>query len=116
MYQNSPHILENERTVTRIDGRVGRNLLSCYVVQIAGGSVDGIDSFVKVGQLLQKGSIFGMIRIGSQVDIICNWVEGMRLQVSAGDKVRAGETILISFPETSEQRAFYSGRDLPASS
>ncbi len=66
-----------------------------YIVQIAGKSVHGIDSYVKPGQGLAKGDIFGMIRIGSQVDLVVTWVPGMRLRVQPGDKVYAGETILI---------------------
>jgi phosphatidylserine decarboxylase len=48
-YENSPHIIDNERTVTKLSGRFKGGPLSCYVVQIAGGSVDGIDSYVSEG-------------------------------------------------------------------
>ncbi|MEJ2717251.1 MAG: phosphatidylserine decarboxylase [Deltaproteobacteria bacterium] len=64
-YQGSRHILENERTVTRISGQFKGADLSCYVVQIAGGRVNGIDSYIPVGDKVDKGQIFGMIRIGS---------------------------------------------------
>ena len=67
-----------------------------YIVQIAGRSVRGIDSYVRVGQLLDKGVTFGMIRIGSQVDLVVPQVAGMQVVVKPGDKVRAGETILIN--------------------
>jgi phosphatidylserine decarboxylase len=36
-----------------------------------------------------------MIRIGSQVDLIVTAFEGMKIRVRPGDRVRAGETILI---------------------
>ena len=36
-----------------------------------------------------------MIRIGSQVDLIVPWREGLETQVKPGDTVRAGETILV---------------------
>ena len=36
-----------------------------------------------------------MIRIGSQVDTIITWKESMTVKVKPGDRVRAGETILI---------------------
>ena len=39
-------------------------------MQIAGWSVAGIDSYVEVGEEVSKGKIFGMIRIGSQVDLV----------------------------------------------
>ncbi len=95
LYLNSLHVIENERTVTRIAGRFREEPISCYVVQIAGGSVDGIDSFKAVGERVEKGSIFGMIRIGSQVDLVVPHRAGMEVRVEAGDQVRAGESILI---------------------
>jgi phosphatidylserine decarboxylase len=95
-YTNSLHILSNERTVTRLWGKFKEKALPYYVVQIAGKSVRGIDSYVRVGQHLEKGITFGMIRIGSQVDLVVPRITGMQVVVQPGDKVRAGETILIS--------------------
>ena len=37
-----------------------------------------------------------MIRIGSQVDLVAPYKMGMNILVKPGDRVRAGETILIS--------------------
>ena len=48
-FRNSPHIVQNERTVTKIDGVFKEQMLACYVIQIAGGSVSGIDSYVREG-------------------------------------------------------------------
>jgi glycosyltransferase involved in cell wall biosynthesis/phosphatidylserine decarboxylase len=97
-YKNSPHILSNERTVTKFTGEFNGRSLSYYVVQIAGKSVKGIDSFFGPGDRLGKGKIFGMIRVGSQVDLIVPVMEGMQVRVQPGDKVRAGESILIAQP------------------
>lgn len=94
-YRGSRHILENERTVTRISGQFKSSDLSCYVVQIAGGQVSGIDSYIPVGGEVDKGQIFGMIRIGSQVDLIVPKWENMRITVTPGDKVFAGESVLV---------------------
>jgi phosphatidylserine decarboxylase len=69
--------------------------LACYVVQIAARSVNGIDSHVCEGTTVERGAIFGMIRIGSQVDLIVPWRENLHTRVRAGDRARAGETILI---------------------
>ena len=94
-YENSLHIIENERTVTRIRGELkGRNV-SCYVVQIAGRSVNGIDSYIQEGGGVCKGEVFGMIRIGSQVDLILPELAGIRIKVRPGAQVRAGESILL---------------------
>lgn len=94
-YENSRHIVENERTVTRIKGTLNGSDMSCYVVQIAGRSVDGIDGYIPIGGKVNKGEIFGMIRIGSQVDLVIPYDPQMRMKIQPGDKVRAGETILL---------------------
>ena len=94
-HENSPHIIENERTVTRISGKLNDQDLSVYVVQIAAKNVNGIDSYKAPHQHVDKGEVFGMIRIGSQVDIITRSVPNMKIRVKPGDSVRAGETILI---------------------
>ncbi len=95
LYENSLHIVENERTVTRFEGSLKGSRISAYVIQIAGGSVDGIDSYFPPGETVQKGQIFGMIRIGSQVDLVVPDMPSASVKVSEGDRVFAGETILI---------------------
>jgi phosphatidylserine decarboxylase len=95
-YKNSAHIVSNERTVTKFRGEFKGRPLSYYVVQIAGKSVRGIESFFGPGDHLSKGKIFGMIRIGSQVDLVVPVSEAMAIQVRPGDRVRAGESILIA--------------------
>jgi phosphatidylserine decarboxylase len=96
LYKNSLHILSNERTVTKLWGQFKAKAVPYYIVQIAGRSVSGIDSYVQVGQHLEKGATFGMIRIGSQVDLVVPYVSDMQVMVKPGDKVRAGETIIIT--------------------
>jgi len=95
IYKHSVHVVENERTVTRFSGHFKGWPVSCYVVQIAGGSVNGIDSYIWEGSLVEKGSVFGMIRIGSQVDLIITCTESMDVKVRPGERVKAGETVLI---------------------
>jgi phosphatidylserine decarboxylase len=94
-YENSTHIVANERTVTRINGTLKGADLACYVVQIAARTVAGIDSYVQPGQAVARGAIFGMIRVGSQVDIVVPWSDRMNVCVRPGDRVRAGETVLV---------------------
>ena len=94
-YEGSLHIAANERTVTRISGSLKGADLACYVVQIAARTVAGIDSYVKPGATVARGAIFGMIRIGSQVDIVVPWSDGLNVRVRPGDRVRAGETVLV---------------------
>ncbi len=95
-YRNSVHIVNNERTVTKFTGVFKGRPLPYYVVQIAGKSVNGIDSFFGPGAQLAKGEIFGMIRIGSQVDLVVSYNPEMEVTVRPGDQVRAGESILMA--------------------
>jgi phosphatidylserine decarboxylase len=94
-YAGSAHIVQNERTVTKINGMLKGAALSCYVVQIAAKTVAGIDSYVAPGDAVAKGAIFGMIRVGSQVDVMVPCRKSMRVHVRPGDRVRAGETVLV---------------------
>jgi phosphatidylserine decarboxylase len=95
LYGGSRHIVQNERTVTRFEGEYRGALLPFYVVQIGSRGVHGIDSHYAVGDLVERGAIFGMIRIGSQVDLVVPARDGMSIRARPGDTVRAGETILI---------------------
>ena len=94
--EGSRHIVQNERTVTRIDGVVKGHRLSCYIVQIAAKTVAGIDSFVDIGGPVARGEVFGMIRIGSQVDVVVPWRDDLEVRVQPGERVRAGETLLCT--------------------
>jgi phosphatidylserine decarboxylase len=95
LYRNSTHIISNERTVTKIEGKYRGKELACYVVQIAARTVNGIDVYMGEGHQVNAGEIFGMIRIGSQVDLVISPLEGMTIKVSAGEKVKAGQTVLV---------------------
>lgn len=94
-YADSVHIVQNERTVTRFNGMYAGESLSFYVVQIGAKTVNGIDSYFREGERVERGEKFGMIRIGSQVDLVMPRRSHLMVQVRPGDKVRAGETILI---------------------
>jgi phosphatidylserine decarboxylase len=96
IYANSPHIVQNNRRVTRFRGRLKGQEICCYVVQIGGGSVHGIDVYPQVDQAVEQGAIFGMIRVGSQVDLIVPDLPGLEILVAPGDRVVAGETKLIA--------------------
>ncbi len=95
LYRDSTHIIRNERTVTKIEGKYLGKELACYVVQIAARSVNGTDVYMGEGRQVNAGEIFGMIRIGSQVDLVITPLEGMTIKVCAGEKVKAGQTVLI---------------------
>ena len=94
-YEGSMHIVQNERAVTQIRGDYAGSPLPCYVVQIGALTVNGIDSYFAPGARVQRGATFGMIRIGSQVDLVVPWRESFDVRVKPGDRVVAGETILF---------------------
>jgi phosphatidylserine decarboxylase len=94
-YTDSVHIVQNERAVTHITGEYRGAALGVYVVQIGARTVNGIDSYYQVGQRVERGATFGMIRVGSQVDLIIPWRADFDVRVQPGERVRAGETILI---------------------
>jgi phosphatidylserine decarboxylase len=94
-YDGSTHIVQNERTVTHFTGAYRGEPMSFYVVQIGARTVNGIDSYYAEGEPVARGATFGMIRIGSQVDLVVPWRAGLEARVRPGERVRAGETILI---------------------
>ena len=95
-YQNSTHIVRNERTVTRFLADYREAPLPFYVVQIGALTVNGIDSYCAVGAEVERGQTFGMIRVGSQVDLVLTHRDDLEVLVRPGQRVRAGETLLIS--------------------
>ena len=79
---------DNEHTVIRIDG-AGFKL---GVKQIAGFVARRIVCRLEAGQTVAAGERFGLIRFGSRMDHILPL--GSDIQVSLGDRVRAGETTI----------------------
>jgi phosphatidylserine decarboxylase len=95
LHANSIHIVQNERVVTQFEGRYRDEPLACYVVQIGARTVNGIDTYFAPGEAVARGATFGMIRVGSQVDLVVPWREGFEVLVKEGERVRAGETLLL---------------------
>jgi phosphatidylserine decarboxylase len=95
-HEGSVHIVQNERTVTLFEGAFGGEPLPCYVVQIGARTVNGIDAYFAPGESVARGTTFGMIRIGSQVDLIVPARPSLEVKVKPGDRVRAGESLLIA--------------------
>jgi len=82
---------ENERATTVIETTTG---LQVAVVQIASRLVRQIVSYVDVGQKIGRGERLGIIRLGSQVDLVLPATDGLEVCVAAGDRVRAGQSVL----------------------
>jgi phosphatidylserine decarboxylase len=79
---------ENERNTMVFDN----NGLKVGIVQIASKMVKRIDTYVKEGEILNRGQWVGMIRFGSQVDVIIPRKYNVKVKVK--DQIYAGETII----------------------
>ncbi len=87
---NSEHgALENEHCAILVSTAGGWQY---SVVQVAGLLARRIVCWVGKGEELSKGQRFGLIRFGSRVDLYLP--QHVQLEVYAGEKVKAGETIL----------------------
>jgi phosphatidylserine decarboxylase len=88
---------ENERMSIRlrVPGPAGTEQ-DIAVVQIAGLVARRIVCDLKEGQQICRGDRFGMIRFGSRLDVYLP--DGVTVQAKPGQTVRAGQTVLASFP------------------
>lgn len=80
----------NERALTVIDNghfKVG-------VVQIASRLVRKIEVYFGEGQKIRRGERLGMIRFGSQVDLILPSLPTINIEAKPGDNVKAGVSIV----------------------
>ena len=83
-------VYENERATTVIE----RDDMEIAMVQIASRLVRQIASYVKVGENVHLGQRVGVIRLGSQVDVVLPARGDLAVQVHPGQRVRAGESVL----------------------
>ena len=94
-------LLENERALLVFEN----DNLKVGIVQIASRLVRRIVSYVEPGQELQQGDRVGMIKFGSQVDVLLAYREDLKVQVSVGDEVVAGETTIMTCSPTAPGKA-----------
>jgi phosphatidylserine decarboxylase len=83
----------NERLTTVIENDV----LTVAVVQIASRLVRCVQSYLKVGGAVSAGQRLGMIRLGSLVAIVFPDRDDVQVEVTPGDHVRAGISVLARF-------------------
>lgn len=83
--------IENERCTIVIENEGDK----FGVVLIASKRVRRIVSFVKKGQMLEKGQRIGIIKFGSQVDLIIP--QKYKVNSEIGEQVFAGKTIIATF-------------------
>jgi phosphatidylserine decarboxylase len=80
----------NERFTTVIEG----DSMRVVVVQIASRLVRRIVTFLQVDQTVSAGQRIGVIKFGSQVDVILPGSDDLEIAVRPGDTVRAGVSVL----------------------
>ncbi|HKJ04803.1 MAG TPA: phosphatidylserine decarboxylase family protein [Geopsychrobacteraceae bacterium] len=81
--------VENEQAGILLETDSGQRIL---FVQIAGLIARRIVTYPVIGDLLQRGKRYGLIRFGSRVDIYLP--KSSDIQVTLGEHTTAGETIL----------------------
>ena len=91
----------NERMSLRVRPEGDDGARDLAVVQIAGLVARRIVCDLARGQGVRRGARFGIIRFGSRVDVYLP--SGCTVIAKAGDKVRAGETILARFEDKRER-------------
>jgi phosphatidylserine decarboxylase len=88
---------ENEQMIIQLeeDGIPHRRII---VRQIAGAIARRIVCWVAPGERLDRGSQFGMIKLGSRTELVLPQEEGLSVLVSVGDRVRAGSSVVVKYP------------------
>ena len=83
----------NEQNVVTIEDAQGRRIV---LVQVAGMLARRIVCALKGGDRVHRGHRYGMIMLGSRVDLYCPTEVTLRVQV--GQRVKAGETVIGVYP------------------
>lgn len=86
-------LLENERVVAIIEN----DRIKVGLVLIASRLVRRICVYLSDAQDVVTGQRIGIIRFGSQVDVLIPRSNTLKVQVKQGDKVKAGLSILATF-------------------
>jgi phosphatidylserine decarboxylase len=83
----------NERVTTVIEN----SSLAVCVVQVASRLVRRVESYLSVGDEVDLGQRLGIIRFGSLVAVILPKREDVKIEVSPGDRVTAGISVLARY-------------------
>jgi phosphatidylserine decarboxylase len=84
---------ENEQSGMVLETEKGQKIV---VVQVAGLIARRIISYPEKGDILRRGSRYGLIRFGSRLDVFLP--KDIDLRVAIGDRTVAGETVLGYLP------------------
>lgn len=87
---------KNERSQLGLRHRSGTKIM---FKQIAGAVARRVVYHVSIGDEVKAGQRFGLVKFGSRMDVLVP--TDVPIDVTVGDRVRAGKTILGCLPETS---------------
>jgi phosphatidylserine decarboxylase len=90
--RRSEMVFRNERLTTIIES----DDWQIAVVQIASRLVRQIVSFVEENQEVRRGQRIGVIRLGSQVDLVLPYRPDLRVTVKPGDRLTAGQSVVAT--------------------
>ena len=89
---------ENEQMVVRLE-ETAPPYRRMVVRQIAGAIARRIVCWVRPGDLLERGSQFGMIKFGSRTELVLPSEPNLVIETRPGQKVKAGTTVLARYRE-----------------
>jgi phosphatidylserine decarboxylase len=89
-------VFQNERALIAIENEQ----LRLGIVMIASRLVRKIITYVQEDQEIQIGDRIGVIRFGSQVDLILPDVSSLQVEVRQGEQIKAGVSVLARFEGT----------------
>jgi len=84
---------KNERVIEIIEN----NKCKIGIIQIASRLVRRIVSYVREGDELDLGQRVGMIKFGSQVDVVLPKLQDLKIMVTVGQQVYGGLSIIAEF-------------------
>ena len=90
---------ENERMSVKLESKDGRQIA---FVQIAGLIARRIKCDLKLGNRVETGEVFGLIRFGSRMDVYLP--QGVQPLVALGQRMVAGETVIADLQTQEPQR------------
>jgi phosphatidylserine decarboxylase len=91
---STDYVYESARETLVFEHKAG---FHSYVVRIADYFVGKILTWKQVNETVTRGEKLGLITWGSQTDLFLEATASMKMQVSPGDYVYAGETVLASY-------------------
>ncbi|MFG0266967.1 MAG: phosphatidylserine decarboxylase family protein [Rhodopirellula sp. JB055] len=85
--------MDVELECSEIGGRIVR------IRQITGQFARRIVCWARVGDVLQRGEMFGMIKLGSRTELVIPRDESLEIVAEVGEKVHAGSTVFARYQQ-----------------